>query len=155
MPDDHISASTLRFEPSDNSHEIEVEQHLFARPADIYLAWTEQFDRWFAQPGTVVMRAQVGEPFRFEAVHEGTHYPHFGRFLALEPDLLVEMSWVTGQNGTWGAETVVKLEIFAADSGSRLRLTHSGFYEAAAAIQHADAWPQVLRHLDDVLGETR
>jgi uncharacterized protein YndB with AHSA1/START domain len=155
MTDDHISASTLRFEPSDNTHGLVVEQNLSARPADIYRAWTEQFDRWFAEPGTVVMRAQVGEPFRFETAHEGSRHPHFGRFLALEPDLLVEMSWVTGRNGTWGAETVVRLEIFSADSGSRLRLTHSGFYEAAAAIQHADAWPQVLRHLDEVLSDTR
>jgi hypothetical protein len=67
---------------------------------------------------------------------------------------LVELSWVTGRNGTEGAETVVRLEIFASDSGSRVRLTHSGFYEAGAAIQHADAWPNVLRHLDEVLGDT-
>ena len=154
MPDDQVSTSTLRFEPSDNSHEIVVEQNLLARASDVYRAWTEQFDRWFAEPGTVVMRARVGEPFRFETVHEGAHYPHFGRFLALEPDLLVELSWVTGRNGTEGAETVVRLEIFASDSGSRLRLTHSGFYEAGAAIQHADAWPNVLRHLDEVLGDT-
>jgi uncharacterized protein YndB with AHSA1/START domain len=155
MPDDQISASTLRFEPSGNTHEIVVEQHLAARPSDVYDAWTQQFDRWFAEPGTVVMRAVVGEPFRFETAYEGNRYPHFGRFLALEPDMLVEMSWVTGRNGTWGAETVVRLEIFPTDSGSRVRLTHSGFYEAAAAIQHADAWPQVLRHLDEVLGDTR
>jgi hypothetical protein len=155
MPDDQISASTLRFEPSDNTHEIVVEQNLSARPSDIYLAWTQQFERWFAEPGTVVMRAVVGEPFRFETTHEGNRYPHFGRFLVLDPDRLVEMSWVTGRNGTWGAETVVRLEIFPADSGSRVRLTHSGFYEAAAAIGHADAWPQVLRHLDNVLGDTR
>ena len=154
MAGEQISASTLRFEPSDNSHEVEVEQHLSSRPSEIYRAWTEQFDRWFAEPGTVVMRARVGEPFRFETVHEGTHHPHFGRFLALEPGLLVEMSWVTGRHGTDGAETVVRLEIFAAEAGSRVRLTHSGFYEAAAAIQHADAWPQVLRHLDEVLVET-
>jgi uncharacterized protein YndB with AHSA1/START domain len=154
MPDDQISASTLRFEPSDNTHEVEMGQNLSASPSDIYRAWTEQFDRWFAEPGTVVMRAQVGEPFRFETAHEGNRYHHFGRFLALEPNLLVEMSWVTGRNGTWGAETVVKLEIFSAGSGSRVRLTHSGFYEAAAAIQHADAWPHVLRQLDDVMGAT-
>lgn len=153
MGDEQIPTSTLRFDPSNNTHGLEVEQNLSARPADIYLAWTEQFDQWFAEPGTVVMRAAVGEPFRFETAHEGNRYPHFGRFLALEPDLLVEMSWVTGRNGTEGAETVVRLEIFASDSGSRVRLTHSGFYEAGAAIQHADAWPNVLRHLDEVLGD--
>jgi hypothetical protein len=45
VPDDQISASTLRFEPSDNTHEIVVEQNLSARPSDIYRAWTEQFER--------------------------------------------------------------------------------------------------------------
>ncbi|HEY5273785.1 MAG TPA: SRPBCC domain-containing protein [Acidimicrobiales bacterium] len=35
--------------------------------------------------------------------------------------------------------------------GTRIRLTHSGFYDEATSDRHAEAWPQILDHLDEVL----
>ncbi len=99
------------------------------------------------------MNPVVGEPYWFEVVHEGVHHPHYGRFLALEPGVLIEQTWVTGRGGTEGAETVVRVELTEADPGTRLRLTHRGFADAGARQQHADSWPAILAHLDQTLSD--
>jgi uncharacterized protein YndB with AHSA1/START domain len=119
-----------------------------ASASHIYWAWTDGFDRWFARPGAIKMRAAVDEPFWFETEHAGERHAHYGRFLALVPDELIELTWMTGTPGTAGAETVVKVELAQLGSGTRLRLTHVGFYDQAGLRQHDKAWPQLLPRID-------
>ncbi|WP_172386960.1 SRPBCC domain-containing protein [Streptomyces sp. MNP-20] len=134
-------------------HGLTVERLMKASPEAVYRAWTEEFDSWFAEPGMIRMRAAVDEPFVFVTRHENQLHPHYGRFLALEPQRLVKLTWVTGTKGTSGAETVVTVELEPApDGGTHLRLTHDGFYDQAGVDQHDSAWAHhVLPHLDDVL----
>jgi uncharacterized protein YndB with AHSA1/START domain len=138
---------------SERPHRFTVERAMKAPPTAIYRAWTEQFDAWFARPGTVWMRAEVDVPFYFEVNHAGGRHAHYGRFLTLEPDRFLELTWMTGEAGTRGAETVISVELTATGAGTHLRLTHAGFYDEASAEQHNDAWPQVLAHLDERLAE--
>lgn len=128
-----------------------LEKKMPTTPAHIFHAWTEEFGTWFASPGAIRMRPFEGEPYWFDVVHEGHRHPHYGRFLALEPNRLIEQTWVTGEGGTEGAETVVRIELAPTSGGTILRLHHSGFTNEAAAQRHADSWPQVLAHLDEVL----
>jgi uncharacterized protein YndB with AHSA1/START domain len=144
--------------PTMTQHQISftIEQTMQASPKDIFQAWTVRFDSWFASPGEIRMKPVEGEPYWFEVIHEGNRHPHYGRFLTLESDRVIEQTWVTGPGGTEGAETVLKVDLNAGtEAGTTLRLTHSGFTDEASAKRHAESWPQILAHLDDVLSGQR
>lgn len=69
---------------------------LFAHsPAALYRAWTTGFGLWFAQPGTLSMTPQEGCAWFFYNRDELGRHPHYGRFLQLAPDKLIETTWLT------------------------------------------------------------
>lgn len=143
---------------TDRPYALNVE-HVFRAPAAaLYAAWTEHFEVWFAAPGSVSMRAVIDEPFFFEAEFKAENeraakrYPHYGRFLRLAKNALIELTWVTGAGGTEGAETVLTVELQPAGEGTRLRLSHAGFGTEAVRDRHRHAWPLVLERLERQIG---
>jgi uncharacterized protein YndB with AHSA1/START domain len=133
---------------------LAVERQMPLRPVTLYKAWTMEFDIWFAAPGSVLMTGQLDTPFFFETEYSHSpeepaqRHPHYGRFLALVPDRLIQLTWLTGAAGTRGAETVVTVELFPNENGTLLKLTHAGFPDQESMVQHRDAWPMVLEVLE-------
>lgn len=133
---------------SSRPYRLALERKMNANAEVLYRAWTEDFDRWFAAPGTLSMQPEVGAIFFFETHFEGQRHPHYGRFLQLVSNQTVQMTWVTGEPGTRGAETVVTIELEPLESGTRLTLTHAGFPDEELRDGHEKAWPLGLEHLD-------
>lgn len=130
-----------------------VKKFLNSQPARLYRAWTEQFDQWFAMEGTLLNWCQVGMPYSFATEFDGDRHPHHGRCLRLENNTLLELTWVTGDPGTKGAETTVTVEFSAAKGGTEVSLSHAGFADVDSMNGHKEAWPQVLDHLQNHIDE--
>lgn len=139
---------------SERPYHLTIRRELRAAPAVLYVAWTEKLDEWFAARESLTMDPEEGAPFYFETAYKSAQtqrpkrHPHYGRFLRLERDRLIEMTWVTGAGGTEGAETVLRLRFDPKDGGTMLTLSHDGFATEAANDLHEQAWQHVLDVLD-------
>jgi uncharacterized protein YndB with AHSA1/START domain len=117
-------------------------------PSALFSSWTEQFDRWIAAPGSVLMKAEVDVQFDFATEFKEKLHSHFGRFLQLEPERLVELTWFTGEGGTDGSETVVTANIIPMGDGSNAKRTHAGFWNEELRKRREQARPMVLAQLE-------
>ncbi|HQZ38430.1 MAG TPA: SRPBCC domain-containing protein [Vicinamibacterales bacterium] len=126
---------------------LSCERLMVAPPAVLFPAWTSSaIGRWFASPGTVLMTPHLNAPYFFETHFEGQRHPHHGRFLRLEPDRLVEMTWLTAA-GTRGVEAVLTIELTPSGRGTQLTLGPAGFPDEESRAGHAENWPIALEYL--------
>ena len=127
------------------------EGFLDAPPEKIYAAWTSKIDLWFAQPEALLMTPEVDKPYFFYNKNEWGRHPHYGRFLELIENEVVEMTWMTGNGtnvGTQGAETVIRVELTPKDKGTMVHFSQSGFVNQKSLDDHKENWPLALSDLE-------
>jgi uncharacterized protein YndB with AHSA1/START domain len=136
---------------SDRPHGARVERMMRASSQVLYQSFTTGWEGWFALDRALVADPVVNGQLFFVVEHEGKRHPHYGRFLVLEPGRRVELTWVTGKDGTQGAETVLSVDLEPRAGGCALTLTHRGFYDQERADHHGKSWEQILDVLDNRL----
>lgn len=100
------------------------------------------------------MTPEVERPYFFYNKKEWGRHPHYGRFLELRENEVVEMTWITGNGstaGTEGAETVVRIELAPKDSGTVIHFTHSGFVSERSRDAHQENWPLAFEELEKAI----
>jgi uncharacterized protein YndB with AHSA1/START domain len=128
---------------------FECQRKMNLSAAALYEAWTQGFETWFALPDSVIMRPEVDTAFFFETEFQGQRHPHYGRFLQLEEDRLISLTWL---NATLdGAETVVTVRLEPMGSGTLLHLEHAGFPSQKLRDETGEAWPAVLEQQERAL----
>ncbi len=128
-----------------------AERMMQADAESLYDAWTSKFDCWFAEPGDLIMKPEVDVPFFFRTRRDWGSHPHYGRFTELERNKVVELTWLSGEAGTEGRETVVRVELTPMENGTKLELTHSGLQDPERSEAHRSAWLEGLEILDAAL----
>lgn len=134
------------------SYTLDIDRVISIPAETVYRAFTDRLDEWFGAAGSLVITPEVGGLYNFETEMDGQRHPHYGRFLELVPGKRVRMTWITGDPGTLGAETVVTVELEEQPAGTHVRISQSGFYDEASRDGHEEAWPLVLEHLENTLG---
>lgn len=142
--DKKLIEPTLAERPNDT----QVARVMAATPKALYRSFTTGWEGWFALEGALIADPVPNGQLFFVTEHEGKRHPHYGRFLTLEPNRKVELTWLTGKTGTDGAETVLSVEFEPRGEGCQLTLRHRGFYDRERADGHGKSWEQILGNLD-------
>jgi uncharacterized protein YndB with AHSA1/START domain len=150
-----MNRSLIEPDLSDRPHDVRIEREMLASSQAIYHCFTTGWERWFALEGALIADPVPNGQLFFVVEHEDIRYPHYGRFLTLEPNHKVELTWLTGKNGTQGAETVLSIDLTSRSAGCMLTLTHRGFYDEERADHHGESWKFILAELDKRLTDGR
>lgn len=122
-----------------------------ASPERVFRAWTdpERARPWLANGGEIILQPHKGGLFFLDMIYEGFTYPHYGRYLQVEPARLLEFTWMS--QGTEGKESIVRVELEPVPEGTRLTLTHTGLPSDKHAREHEGGWLELLRWLEERL----
>jgi uncharacterized protein YndB with AHSA1/START domain len=86
----------------DRPHDTRAERVMRASSQAIYTSFTTGWEDWFALKGSLIADPVLNGQLFFVVEHEGKRHPHYGRFLTLEPDRKVKLTWLTGRDGAQG-----------------------------------------------------
>ena len=75
----------------------------------------------------------------------GGDWPHYGRFLRIEPCRVVEFTWVS--EFTHGLDSVVTVTFAKVQGGTEVTLRHAGLPDDQVGRDHQDAWRRILAHV--------
>jgi len=131
---------------------IQAEIHISAPPERVFQALTDprQLLLWWGQKGIyrhTDWKADVrpGGQWRSEGASDtdGSPYHVSGEYVDVDPPRVVSYTWIASWSGP--LKTLVRWDLAPDSGGTLVRLRHSGFAEAAAAVQgHYQGWQRVI-----------
>lgn len=124
--------------------QADVSRRYPATPAALFRAWTDPASArsWLASGGDVTMSPVAGGLYYIGMIYQGELYPHYGRYLQVEPARRLEFTWVS--EGTRGKESVVTVTFTPSGKETELRIQHEGLPDAAGAADHEGGWKEIL-----------
>jgi uncharacterized protein YndB with AHSA1/START domain len=129
--------------------DLTVSRVIPASPAEVFRVWLDPKSPggpWFGSE-RVILNAVVDGLF-FQAVgHQGKTFAHYGRFVRLEPDRVIEHTWVS--EATHGIESVVTVTLTPKDDDTLLTLLHSNLPDDEMGRGHEGGWKFVVGALAD------
>ena len=69
-----------------------------SKPNTLFKAWTKEFEIWFSASDSVIMEGKentiyfLETEFKFEESEKAQREPHYGRFLRINKNKLVELT---------------------------------------------------------------
>lgn len=129
-----------------------VPRTIKASPERVFRAWTDP-DRarpWLSNGGDLVLQPHPGGLFFLDMIYGDHTYPHYGRYLQVEANRLLEFTWMS--QGTEGKESIVRVDFEAEGSGTRVTLTHTGLPSEKNVKDHEGGWTELLQWLEERLG---
>jgi uncharacterized protein YndB with AHSA1/START domain len=118
----------------------------YAVPAQrIYDAWTdvEQLRAWLCPGGSFKGEVRIDAAYEMTSKLREPCCTTGGRFLRVEPPNLVEFTWVQA-TGTYGIETIVRIEITDLGPSCEMTLTHAKLPDQKQADSHRAGWSEFL-----------
>jgi uncharacterized protein YndB with AHSA1/START domain len=131
---------------------ITLNRTIAASPAEVYDAWLDP-----ETPGTpwarsecqkVIVDVKIDGLFYFKRQKsEEVRFPHFGRFVALEPGKKIEYTWMSPF--THGLESIVTVELERKGDDTAMQLRHSKLPDDELGRLHDAGWANQLDVLVD------
>ena len=123
--------------------ELTVSRTIDAPPADVFDAWVDpaKVSAWFGT-ARVLMNPAVDGLYYIGVQHQGRTWPHYGRFLRIEPPRLVEQTWMS--ESTHGLESIVTFSIEPRGRGCEVTIHHTGLPNEKERRGHQDGWTGLL-----------
>ena len=113
---------------------------------------------WLAPRGMKIpeakIDARVGGRWQVTMMsREGTRFVGGGVYREIARPARLSFTWQWEGGPMGGFESLVEVEFTAADGGTQVRLTHSGFPDAGSREGHNQGWTSCLNRLTDLLDE--
>ena len=129
-----------------------VPRTIKASPERVFLAWTDpaRARPWLSNGGDLVLQPHSGGLFFLDMIYGDHTYPHYGRYLQVEANRLLEFTWVS--QSTLGKESIVRVDFEPVSGGTRVTLTHRGLPDEKSASDHEGGWTEILEWLEQRIG---
>jgi uncharacterized protein YndB with AHSA1/START domain len=134
-----------------NVTEVTVSRTIPASAERIFDVWMNPKSPggpWFGAE-RVIWNPAVDGLFYLAVKQEGKVWPHYGRFIAIEPPQKVEYTWVS--EATKGLESIVSFTLEPRGEQTEITLRHSGLPNDEMGRQHKDGWTWILSKLAETL----